>query len=161
MIYAVAAVDQKLGLATEAGIPWKLPVDQAHFRRLTQGSAVLTGFRAYQEYKSPLPDRQNFVIVHPGTELRDGFEPVEDAEAFIKKYQTSREVLWIIGGAKVYERLLSDTQTLYLTRIDHDFSCTKFFPAFEDQFELVESGQPQTENGLTFHFEVWQRKLSA
>lgn len=161
MIYATAALDSKRGIATDAGIPWDLPTDKTHFRRMTSGSPILMGYHMYTELGQPLPDRRNLVITHPGTQLKAGFEAVEDAPAFLKPYRQSPEILWVVGGAKVYERLLAETQKLYLTRIEADFNCTKFFPAFEDKFELIEQSDKQTENNLTFYFETWQPKPSA
>jgi dihydrofolate reductase len=155
MIYAIAAIDNQRGVANDAGIPWKLPADQQYFRQQTEGAAILMGFGMYQELKAPLPNRRNLVAIRPGTELRAGFEAVEDTGAFLAPYKDSTEIVWIVGGAKLYEKLLSYTQKLYLTRVQADFHCTKFFPAFEESFSLVQQSETQQENGLSFCYEVW------
>lgn len=159
MIYAIVALDSKNGIATDKGIPWDLPADRQYFRRKTVGAPVLMGYRVYEEAPSPLPERRNLVVVRPGTSLRKGFEPVEDVEAFIKPYHTSQEILWVIGGARIYEELLPRTHKLYLTRIEADFNCTKFFPKFEPAFRLAEQGPEQEDNDLTFRYEVWDSQL--
>lgn len=155
MIYAIAALDNKNGIADEKGIPWDLPADKTYFREKTTGCPILIGYGMYQEMEQPLPDRRNIVIVHPGTALREGFEPLEDTQGILDKYVDSQEILWIVGGAKVYEKLLSQTQRLYLTRIQADFNCTKFFPKFEDQFVLTQQSTAQEDNGLKFCYEIW------
>jgi dihydrofolate reductase len=43
MIRSIAAVDDRLGISTDTGIPWKVPADVAHFRELTTGSNVVMG----------------------------------------------------------------------------------------------------------------------
>lgn len=157
MIYAIAAIDSKKGIADETGIPWNLPTDKAYFRAKTEGLPILMGYGFYKELEVPLPNRRNIVIIHPGTKLKAGFEAVEDAAKFLEPYIDSPDVVWIVGGAKVYERLLDYTQKIYLTRVDADYNCTKFFPDFETQFKRVEQGSKQAENNLDFWFEVWQR----
>jgi len=155
MIYAIAALDSKNGIADETGIPWDLPADKTYFREKTTGCPILLGYHMYQEMGQPLPNRRNIVIVHPGTKLREGFESVEDPNELLDTYQASQEILWIVGGARVYEKLLSRTQRLYLTRIQADFNCTKFFPRFEDQFILTEQSVAHEDNGLKFCYEIW------
>ena len=156
MIYAIAAIDSKYGVANKDGIPWKLKADQLYFRDKTKGSILLFGYGYYHEAKQPLPDRRNIVIVRPGTELlREGFERTEDAETLLDQYEDSQEVIWVAGGAQVYHDLLHRVQKLYLTRVEGDFGCTKFFPPFEDQFVLDQRSEVQQENGINFWYEVW------
>lgn len=151
----IAAIDNKNGLADEHGIPWqrKIPTDVQYFRKLTEGSSVLMGAVTYSEFALPLPDRRNFVLTHD-TALREGFEPVQDLDSFISSFP---EDLWIIGGAGVFAQSMDYTQELYLTRIEADFNCTKFFPPFEDKFSLSDQTEDHLENGLTFRFEIWIR----
>ncbi len=159
MIYAIVAVDSKLGLANDKGIPWDLPTDKAFFRQKTTDSIVLMGYGTYVEFDKPLSKRRNLVATaHHGKNIKTGFELVKDATQTVKQFRASGQDLWVIGGAGLFEKLLKDIDTLYLTRVTGDFKCTKFFPKFEDQFELVEDGRPQSENNLTFKFQVWQRR---
>ncbi len=157
MIKAIVAVDDKLGIATAAGIPWDLPTDKAYFREQTSGHPILMGYRMYLELDQPLPDRQNLVAVRPGTKLRPGFVGVEDTAELLNKYHDSPETLWIVGGAALYQKLLDQTQAIFITRIRGDFSCSKFFPSFEEYFKLMKQDSPITQNDLTFHYEVWER----
>lgn len=157
MIKAIVAADDKLGIATDKGIPWDLPTDKAYFREQTTGSPILMGYRMYQELEQPLPDRQNLVAVRPDTQLRPGFFGAENITALLDEYQNSPATLWIVGGAALYQKLLDRTQTIYITRVQGDFSCSKFFPSFEEYFKLMNKAKPITENGLTFHYEVWER----
>ncbi|HLB66591.1 MAG TPA: dihydrofolate reductase [Candidatus Saccharimonadales bacterium] len=47
---------------------------------------------------------------------------------------------------------------LYITLLEDDFHCTKFFPEYEQAFEKISQSEPITENGITFRFTVWKRK---
>lgn len=157
MIRFIAAVDEKLGLADEHGIPWqgKLPTDVAYFRSKTLHGNVMMGAGWYKEQEKPLPDRRNFVATSSIEPLRPGFERVSDAREFLKSFT---EDIWVGGGAALFTSTLDLANELYLTRIDADFHCTKFFPAFEDKFELAKRSEDHEENGITFRFEVWKPK---
>lgn len=160
MIRFIAAIDSKRGLANERGIPWqgKLPTDVAYFRSQTIHGNIMMGYGWYSEQQLPLPERRNLVATSKSELLRDGFEKVADAREFLKN---TTEDIWVGGGAALFVSTLDLADELYLTRIDHDFDCTKFFPAFENNFALQSRSKPQTENGLTFCFEIWQRKTSS
>lgn len=157
MIKLIAAIDNKRGIADEQGIPWQgqLPTDVKYYHEKLKTADILMGTGVYKEISKPYPGVKNYVATreqHP--HLSTGFIPVTDAHEFLKDRQGD---IWNIGGAILFETTFDLADELYLTRIDKDFHCTKFFPYFEDQFELINKTMPQTENGITFHFEVWRR----
>lgn len=156
MIKFIAAIDSKLGLADAHGIPWqgRLPTDVAYFRQKTLGGNVMMGAGWYAEQKQPLPGRRNLVATHSQKPLRPGFELIEDATEFLKN---SNVDIWVGGGAALFASTLGLANELYITRLETDFSCTKYFPKFEQDFTLVERSDAITENDITFKFEVWRR----
>jgi dihydrofolate reductase len=159
MIRAIAAVDDKRGIATDTGIPWKVPADVAHFRELTTGSNVLMGYATYAEFTSPMSGRVNYVATGRTESLRDGFLPISDLHLFLSDFEGD---LWIIGGATLYATTLDVVQELALTRVVGDFGCTKFFPAFDTTFELVTDEAPPPVDGVpAIRFQTWQRRSSA
>ena len=156
VIRLIAAIDQKRGLSTNTGIPWRLPGDIAHFRQLTADGAVLMGRTTYDEFAAPLPDRQNFVLTRSPDGLRAGFRGVDDLDAFLAN-QAGSEKLWVIGGSAVYAQTIGHAEELSLTRVAGDFDCTKFFPPFESDFNLVDQDESHRENGVAYRFETWRR----
>lgn len=155
MIRFIAAIDSKRGIADDKGIPWDLPTDKAYYRAKIRGQDYLIGYATYVHHTKPLPDTPTFVASEETGDLRPGFKKVTDARAFL----TSRsEDVWVGGGAGLFESVFDLADELYLTRIDADFNCTKFFPEFESDFELVNSTEPQTENNTTFRFQIWKHK---
>jgi dihydrofolate reductase len=157
MIRFIVAIDENRGLANEHGIPWqgKLPTDIRDFREKTMNSIVLMGYGTYVEFKTPLPKRHNVVASSKAEQLREGFELINNARRFLRD---ATEDIWVIGGAGLFTQTLDMADELYITQLDGDFSCTKFFPAFKDRFGLKSHSQPITENGITFRFEIWQQK---
>lgn len=157
MIFAIAALDREGGIADDKGIPWqgKIPTDVAYFRDKTTGSSVLMGAGWYKEQTLPLPKRKNYVATSDSNPLRPGFEKVTDARSFL---QSATENIWVGGGAGLFASTLDLIDELYLTLIEADFNCTKFFPDYHKDFVRVDSNQPIIENGTTFTFTVWRRR---
>jgi dihydrofolate reductase len=157
MIRDIAAIDDRLGLATDTGIPWHVPADVEHFRTMTASSKVLMGYATYTEFENPMPGRTNYVATRRTAELREGFIPIADLSSFLPGYAGSDD-LWIIGGAKVYEVTLDSVQELVLTRVKGDFGCTKFFPPFDTTFSLVTDEAPPPVEGVpAIRFQTWRR----
>lgn len=156
MIRFIAAIDKKYGLADEHGIPWqgRLPSDVKYYHDKIRGTTTLIGYGMYKELRKPLVNKVNYVASSRDATLKAGFILVQDAEAFLKAAEND---VWVLGGAALFKSTLHLADELYLTRIDADFSCTKFFPAFESEFIRSEVSASNVENGLTFKFEVWQR----
>lgn len=157
MIRFIAALDNKRGIANDHGIPWqgKIPTDVAYFRDKTTGSSVMMGAGWYKEQQLPLPNRRNLVATKDPEPLRGGFDKVTDAHSFL---QSVNEDIWVGGGAGLFASTLDLADELYLTLIDADFDCTKFFPEYQNEFIRTDSNQPITENGITYTFTVWRRK---
>ena len=158
MLRMIAALDSRRGIADEHGIPWqgKIPTDSKYFREQTQNGLILMGYGTYKEFDTPLHDRENYVVVHPDTEdLRPGFAPVSDATHFFEEH--SRDIVWVIGGAALFATSLPLADELFLTQLEGDFHCTKFFPAFKDAFRLTVRGDDLVDGGVSYRFETWER----
>jgi dihydrofolate reductase len=157
MIRFIAAIDEKYGIADDRGIPWlgKLPTDSAQYHQKIRGFPVIMGFGHYKELKHPYPDSENYVATTSEEPLLPGFIAVPDAHQLLEDFQKD---IWNIGGALLCESTMDLAGELYITRLERDFNCTKFFPQFETDFKRVETSAPQTENGIVFHFERWVRQ---
>ncbi|MGB8195626.1 MAG: dihydrofolate reductase [Acidimicrobiales bacterium] len=162
MIKLIAAMDTHRGIANDQGIPWqgKIPTDTKRFHDVTANGLIVMGYGTYLEYDRPLHDRENFVVARPDTgSLRTGFTVIPDVDEFFKEH--TDELVWVIGGAALFNASLARADELVLTQLDADFQCTKFFPEFTDTFELEDDDGPYVENGLRFHFATWRRSRSS
>jgi dihydrofolate reductase len=143
-------------MADEQGIPWDIPGDKKYFRdRLQGGGLVLMGYGTYLEVRQPFGELPNYVATSRTETLRDGFITVADPVEF--SLQATEDV-WNIGGAGLLANTMDTLDELYITQLDGDFGCTKFFPPYRDNFELVSEEPPVTENGITYRYQIWRRK---
>ena len=162
MISMIAAMahDRVIGLDNQ--MPWHLPADLAHFKRVTLGKPVLMGRKTFESIGRPLPGRRNLVISRNPDYRADGVEVIDSVEAALALLADSDVAeLMVIGGGHLYGQLLPRADRLYLTRIDLAVEGDTRFPAFDDeQWRLVESeAHPADEkNPHPYRFETWQRR---
>ncbi len=152
----IAAMDNKRGIATDSGIPWRLPGDTAYFRDCTQQGLIVMGWVTYSEFASPLNDRKNYVITSRGDTLRDGFSAVVDVDEFLTDH--AGEEVWVIGGAGIFAMTIGRADELFITQVLADFNCTKFFPEYAANFSRAERSVDHIENDVTYRFEQWKRR---
>jgi dihydrofolate reductase len=154
----IVAIDKKRGLADNNGIPWSLPSDQKWFVDQTAKGLILMGMGTYREFKTPMHDRTNYVVTHSNEELLPGFVRVNDVAQFYKEH--TGETINNIGGAGLFSTTLQFADKLVITLVDADFHCTKFFPSYEKDFVCAKQYAPLTENGITFRFTIWHRRVT-
>ena len=61
-ISLIAAVSRNGVIGNRGTLPWHLPADLAHFKKLTLGKAVLMGRGTWSSIGRPLPGRDNLVL---------------------------------------------------------------------------------------------------
>ena len=153
MIRQIAAIDSQRGIATDSGIPWKLPGDSAYFREKTSTGLIVMGRATYDEFAAPLHGEENYVLTTTTAPLRTGFQAITGLEQLGGAHPD--EDIWVIGGATVYRETIAQAEELLLTQVLKDFACTKFFPPYESAFVRSSESVDQHEAGLTYRFEVW------
>lgn len=158
LVAVVAAADN--GVIGRAGkLPWHLPADLAHFKRITMGRPILMGARTWRSIGRPLPGRTNVVISRserPAGALRA--DSLDEALA-LPEVRGAEEVM-IVGGAKVYEAALPRCEELRLTRVHASPEGDTFFRFDEAAWERVEAEDraPDEKNPLPLTFERWIRR---
>ena len=155
MIRLIAAMDSRRGIATDSGIPWKLPGDTAYFRDKTASGLIVMGRATYDEFASPLRERENFVLTTFSGPLRQGFRAISNMDELVAR--NPGQDVWVIGGATVYAETIAEADELLLTQVQGDFVCTKFFPPYEAAFRVVARSDDHQDGTTSYCFETWQR----
>lgn len=160
MIRHIAAVDGSRGIAKNGQIPWNLPADGKYFWDMTAkyGGRVLMGYRTFEAMKRPMAGRENYIATRRKDNYVHGASAVHDLDMFLNNF---KEDLWIIGGSEIYTQTLQRADELYITEIDAEFSCDRFYPPYKEQFELSSQSPTYYENGLNYRFCVYARKSSS
>ncbi|CAN5440783.1 type 3 dihydrofolate reductase [soil metagenome] len=151
----IAAVDDKLGIAKHNKIPWDLPSDKKYFRAKLEPGPVASGWKTYAANgRKPYGHGNNTVFTRNYITI-PGVTVLHDAESF---FENLHEDTWVSGGGQIFDLAIQYATHLYLTRVSGDFGCNTFFPEFENEFVLISDGTPLVENGISFRYQVWERK---
>ncbi|EKP0248643.1 MULTISPECIES: type 3 dihydrofolate reductase [Aeromonas] len=161
-ISMIAALAKKQVIGKNNLMPWHMPADLAHFKRVTLGKPVLMGRKTFESIGRPLPGRRNLVISRNPDYQAEGIEVVGSVEAALALLAgSSVEELMVIGGGHLYAEMLPSADCLYLTRIDLAVEGDTRFPAFDDgQWQRVdcESHPADEKNPHPYSFETWLRR---
>lgn len=126
-IVLVAAVAEN-GVIGQGGVmPWHLPADLAHFKRVTWGHPILMGRRTFEAIGRALPGRRNIVLTRDPDFSAPGIETAASLERALERIGEATQVM-VIGGAELYRIALPLAQRIYLTRIHARPEGDTFFP---------------------------------
>lgn len=157
MIRALAAIDEKRGLAKHDRLPWRIPMDIDRYTKLmrTNGGTVLVGRKTYEQMGSKL-EGLNIILATRTYACMDPVIVVDDIKSFLKD-NNGEEDIWVLGGGKVFEESLEYIDELWLTEIEGDYKCDVFFPEFKNKYVLASESGPFEQNGCKFHFRNYTR----
>ncbi len=132
IISMIAAMAHDRVIGKDNQMPWHLPADLAHFKRVTLGKPVLMGRKTYQSIGRPLPGRVNIVISRDPDFRPEGVVVCDSIEAALAQAESlgSNEVM-VMGGGHIYAQCLSFAQRLYLTYIDATIEGDTQFPDYQ------------------------------
>jgi dihydrofolate reductase len=159
-ISAICAMSENRVIGNHNQLPWHLPADLRHFKKITLGKPILLGRKTYESIGRPLPDRCNVVITRDVHFQAPGCLVVNSIEHALEAVAYSDEV-FIIGGALLYHQTLSLIQRLYMTIIHQYFDGDAFFPEINlqewSEIERV-TCQADDNNPYSYSFIVLDRK---
>ncbi len=143
LIAAVAEKNRVIG--KDRDLPWHIPEDLKHFKRLTTGHPLLMGRKTFEsivhQFGGPLPDRRMVVLTRRGV-LPD-YPEVETYPSIDAAMEAlaDEDIIFIGGGESIYEQFLPQADRLELTLVEGAYEGDTFFPAYEyllgDVFERV------------------------
>ena len=113
---AVVAVSDNDVIGRDNALPWHLPADLQHFKRLTLGKPMLMGRRTYESIGRPLPGRRSLVLTRSADFAPPGVEVCLTLDQALAAVADQPELM-IIGGAALFALTLPVTARIYLTRV--------------------------------------------
>jgi dihydrofolate reductase len=154
----IVAIDAQRGIGIDNTLPWHLPEDLAHFKRLTSGHPIIMGRKTFDSIGRPLPNRRNIVITRNGAWRHDGVEAVTSLDAAIAL--AGDAPAFIIGGAQIFSESMDLADRMVVTEIAHTFNCDTFFPALDSNVwhETAREPHHSDANGYDYAFVTYQRR---
>jgi dihydrofolate reductase len=121
-------------------LPWRIPEDMTHFKRLTSGKAVIMGRTTWLSIPfkfRPLPDRMNLILSHrpeipvdhpnfPGPVSPKVFV-LDSLKGALESCALNQVEPWIIGGAQIYKAALDTgvVTDIHLTQVAREIDPPK------------------------------------
>jgi dihydrofolate reductase len=165
MVSIIVAAAENNVIGRQGQLPWHLPADLQHFKKLTLGHPIVMGRRTFESIGRVLPGRTSIVVTgQPGWPAPDGVllaHSLPEALALAAQ-QLGGEEVCIIGGGEIYRAALPAVDVVYLTEVhttvpDGD----TFFPALTPttwREETRERHTPDAKNDLAYSFVTLRRR---
>lgn len=125
-ISLVVAMDEAGVIGRAGALPWRLPEDLKHFRRLTLGKTVLMGRKTWDSLGKPLDGRRNWVLSRDASFRPAGAQVFATLDAALAAHRDGELV--VIGGAELYRQVLPLARTIHLTRVHAHVEGDTVFP---------------------------------
>ena len=158
-IALIAALDRNGLIGRDNDLPWRLPADLQHFKRMTMGKPILMGRLTWESLGRPLPGRHNIVLTRDPAYQAEGATVVDSTEAALAAAGDVEEAM-VIGGAAFYRTMLPHADRLYLTRIDAEFDGDAWFPEIDPvawRETARETHAPDERNAYPYAFVTLER----
>lgn len=127
----LVAHDQNRGIGFEGQLPWYLPNDLKHVKKLSTGHTLVMGRATYESIGKPLPNRRNVVLTRNPDFNPEGVEVIHSIDEIAN---IDDDQIFIFGGQTLFETFIDKVDDMYITVIRDQFQADTFFPpyTFED-----------------------------
>jgi dihydrofolate reductase len=141
-------------IGNNSTLPWHLPEDMAHFKRMTTGWPVIMGRKTWDSLPPrfrPLPGRSNVVVTRQVQWVAPGALVATSLPEALTLCETSEQV-WVIGGAQIYQQAEPFAQRIEATVIAQNFEGDAFAPKLGMRWIEAAREDHVSSNGLQFSF---------
>jgi dihydrofolate reductase len=126
----VVAMDKARAIGKDGALPWSLPDDLQHFKRLTLGKPMLMGRKTFSSIGRALPGRRNIVLTRDEHFTAPYIEVAHSLEDALEGLDGE---VTVIGGGEIFALTLQRASRLELTLVDTVVDgADAFFPEWNE-----------------------------
>lgn len=153
----IAAVAENNCIGIKNKLPWNIPEDLDHFKKLTLGKTCLMGQATFESILGylgkPLPGRKTVVVtLDTGYQAPEGVRIFHSLDEIFEKLKD--EDVFVCGGASIYRQTIDRVDKLYITHVKKTVDGDVFFPEI-DKSKWQETAR---EDHPEFSFVEYERK---
>ena len=157
-IYLVAAVARNGVIGARGKLPWHLPEDLQHFKKLTLGHPVIMGRRTWDSLPRALPGRENIVVTRSANRDIPGASVANSVEGAIALC-AGEPVAFVIGGAGIFAETMPVADGIVLTEIDRDYEGDVYFPEWDrSAWRPTQREKHVSKDGVPFEIVLYEKK---
>lgn len=153
---SVVAIDRAWCIGKDGTIPWHLPSDLKHFKKLTMGGRIIMGRHTHESIGRALPGRENIVLSsRPDYAPAQGCLHHQSIASLCEQLCEAKPLPnFIIGGARVYDDFLPLVSTIHLTVVDTivEKGDTFLSPLDATNWEVVSSTEHEADDRHAHRF---------
>ena len=159
----IVAVDEKWGIGYKNELLVRIPADQRFFRETTTGNVVIMGRKTLESFPGgqPLKNRTNIVITSKEDyQVKDAIVVHSVEEALEQVKDVPSENVYVIGGASIYEQMLSLCDTAHVTKVNYTYQADTYFPDLDEmpEWEITGESEEQTYYDLEYTFVKYEKR---
>ena len=133
MIHLIWAMTKNHVIGIQNKMPWHIKEDLIYYKEHTAGKTVVMGENTYYSlkgyYKSkPLPYGKIYVASLNENLILEDAIVISDV---IQLFKTTREDLWVVGGATIYQLALPYADALYISWVKKEYEGDTYFPEID------------------------------
>lgn len=123
----VVAYDRRGVMGRDGALPWHLPEDLKHFKRLTLEKPVIMGRKTFDSIGRALPGRRTIVVTRNPSWSHPDVETAHSLADALALAGPADEV-FVVGGGEVYGEAMPFAQQMLLTEVPDAPEGDTFFP---------------------------------
>lgn len=136
---------------------WHISEDLKRFKGITTNHTIIMGRKTFESLPKILPNRHHVIITRDTNYTVDSDQVtiLHDLSEVLKRYESSEEEAFIIGGGEIYNLLFPHCKKLYLTKVNKNFEGDTYFPNIDfNEWDVIESSDEKinAEDGLKYKF---------
>ena len=159
----IVAVDENWAIGYKNELLVRIPADQRFFRETTTGNVVIMGRKTLESFPGgqPLKNRTNIVITSKEDyQVKDAIVVHSVEEALEQVKDVPGENIYVIGGASIYEQMLSLCDTAHVTKINYTYQADTYFPNLDElpEWQITGESEEQTYYDIEYTFVKYEKK---
>jgi dihydrofolate reductase len=158
-ITIIAALGRNCAIGLDGRMPWHLPDELKHFKKVTMGKPVIMGRKTFESIGMALPGRQNIVVSRNPELAIEGCDVAGSLEQALEI--ADGEEVMIIGGGELYRLALPLASRMHLTVVDCEPEADTWFPEWgRSEWEQLSSEHHPADDRHQYAFEMqeWRRR---
>lgn len=159
----IVAADKNWRIGKKGKLLTHLSGDLKYFKERTLGKAVVMGRKTLESLPGgrPLPGRTNIVLTANPDYEKEGCIIVRSMDELREKCaEFPADGVMIIGGASLYNQLMEECESLFITKIYEEFEADAFIKDADDLsgYNVVWQSEMQEEHGIKYQFFEYKRE---
>lgn len=126
IILVVARADNRV-IGDAGKLPWHIPDDLKHFKKITMGKPMVMGRKTFESLPGLLPGRRHIVITRDPAWSAPGVEVAHDADGALALAGDVPEIA-VIGGADIFALYLPRARRIELTEVHRSIKGDTLMP---------------------------------